>query len=115
MEKVERNREIMALIDANPEMTYRELGKRFGISDRRVHEIAKRGGHARGPCPWSVREIATLKRLYGRKRVREIADELGRTRNEVIGKANRLGLCKSTAHLRRAGDRTDARGSTRHA
>lgn len=41
---------------------------------------------------WTDDEIALLHNSYGRLRVRIIADRIGRTRNEVIGKAHRLGL-----------------------
>lgn len=46
--------------------------------------------------PWTTQEVAYLRKHYGRRgAARKIADALGRTRNECIGKANRLGLCKS--------------------
>lgn len=57
--------------------------------------------------PWSKAEIKTVKRLYHRVPVRQIAEQLGRTRNEIIGRAKRLGLCKPTAHLRRQPHRTN--------
>ena len=45
-------------------------------------------------APWSGGEDALLRSKYGTARgmVRVIAKELGRTRNEVIGRAFRLGL-----------------------
>lgn len=41
---------------------------------------------------WRRDEEATLKRLYGRQTAAEIAAKLGRGRNEIIGKAYRMGL-----------------------
>ncbi len=43
---------------------------------------------------WSKREEERLRDLYPTKSCQVIADKLGRTRNEVAGKAGRMGLRK---------------------
>lgn len=53
--------------------------------------------------PWSDKEVAFLRKHYGeRGAARRIAEKLGRTRNEVIGKANRTGLCRPHSHAEAA-------------
>lgn len=45
-------------------------------------------------CKWSKREAQRLRDLYPTATFEVIADKLGRTRNEVAGKARRMGLMK---------------------
>jgi len=49
---------------------------------------------------WDKYEDETVRRLYGAVSAARIGEKLGRTRCEVIGRANRLGLTKHTPHLR---------------
>lgn len=49
------------------------------------------------PPKWKVSEEAFLRDVYGKMSAGRIAEILDRTKNEVIGKANRLGLCRETA------------------
>jgi len=44
--------------------------------------------------PWTAKEERIVRSGYGRRSARMIAAQIGRTRNEVIGKARRLGLGK---------------------
>lgn len=44
---------------------------------------------------WTRKEDAILRKFYGVMRARAIGTRLGRTKNEVIGRAGRLGLSKS--------------------
>jgi len=46
----------------------------------------------RGEIPWTEQQIAALVADYGRVPTADIAQAMGRTRNSVIGCANRLGL-----------------------
>jgi hypothetical protein len=147
-EKTKRNKEVVDLVRARPDLTYREIALHYGISGKRVHQIVKRAGITRPtPTPsadeikiaaskvrkgipikyvaeivgysedilrgalvrhglyalqpreplWTDSEIRIVKRHYHRLPVREIAAKIGRTRNEIIGKARRLGLCRPLA------------------
>ncbi len=44
---------------------------------------------------WSESEVDTVRRLYKKVPASKIAGIIGCTRNSVIGKARRLGLCES--------------------
>ena len=50
--------------------------------------------------PWSVPDIATLRRLYAGVATTEIARLLNRSLSSLYGQANLLGLCKSEAYRR---------------
>jgi hypothetical protein len=51
--------------------------------------------------PWTDDEVATLTKMYGENlSAQKIADGIGRTRNAVIGKINRLRLNKVISPLR---------------
>ncbi len=79
-------------------LTFEQAGARIGCSKWTLQSGATRLGLykplAAGPSQaWSPAEIATVKKLYKTAvSAAEIAHRLGRTRNEVIGKAKRLGL-----------------------
>ena len=53
------------------------------------------------PKPWTMNEIAELKKLYPKMPSREVAKKLNRTNNSVRTKASSLGLKKDFDHLRR--------------
>lgn len=57
-----------------------------------VHRLVEDGSHMPVDTrqAWSVAEIAFLRKNYRVLSARQIAEKLGRTRNEVIGKGNRL-------------------------
>jgi hypothetical protein len=69
-----------------------------------MSEDAKSDPVVRGP--WTDKEIAFLRASYGRVHAgktttREIAAFLLRPRNAILGKADRLGLCKPSRRLTR--------------
>lgn len=43
---------------------------------------------------WTAEEERMVRTWYGKRSARVIAEQIGRTRNEVIGKARRLGLSR---------------------
>lgn len=43
---------------------------------------------------WTEHDITTLRAMWGKRRAEAIAEGLGKSRNAVIGKANRLGLAR---------------------
>lgn len=49
---------------------------------------------------WTQQETEFLEKMYGLVSASEIACHLGKTRNMVIGKAYRLGLCRETLNRR---------------
>ncbi len=61
--------------------------QRIGLRQRDNEGIAR--------DEWGREEDDTVRRLYGAIPCRRIGEKLGRTKNEVIGRARRLGLSKS--------------------
>jgi hypothetical protein len=72
---------------------YREMRRR---SWKRYYEAYARehGFRRRSEILWPDDQSAYVKKWYGKKSAAEIGRKLGRSRNAVIGMANRLGLCK---------------------
>ena len=56
--------------------------------------LVKAGLHTRNDptTPWNDAETEYLRRAYGKVKASLLAKQFGRTRNEIIGKAHRLGL-----------------------
>lgn len=80
--------------------------------------LARRGLYMPQPAPerWRADEIALLRELWGTHFAREIAQRLGRSKNEIIGKAKRLGLPRLDPHRRRSAQVTnEARMASRNA
>ena len=80
-------------------MPFTRIAEALGRSDTVVaNHVVRVGLYKIGErnAPWSGEEDAVLRAKYGTARgmVRVIAKELGRTRNEVIGRAFRLGLSR---------------------
>jgi ribosomal protein S13 len=77
------------------------ISERIGRAAKAAHAyLVREGLHmpANDKAPWSASEDRVLRRKYGKPRssASTIATELGRTRNEVIGRAYRLGLNKGS-------------------
>ena len=77
-------------------MPISRAGESIGVADL-YHALVRRKLHepeAGVMDPWSDRHVAILRRHYGQPgwSAARIGERLGRTRNEVIGKAHRLGL-----------------------
>jgi hypothetical protein len=97
----QRNKHIVAEITAR-RVKLEVIGQRYGITRQAIHYIGARYGVFRTRSgrvvdpwtSWSDADIRFLRHHYRKPgwSARRIADELGRTRNEVIGKANRMGL-----------------------
>jgi hypothetical protein len=77
-------------------LTFEQAAARVGINEFTLWKKAVRLGlHAPVPVvqqAWSASEIRTLSNLYRILSASKIAEKLSRNRNEVIGKARRLGL-----------------------
>ena len=50
---------------------------------------------------WTTEDVRTLRRRFCTRTTQEVANELGRTTRSVQLKANKLGLKKTAAHMRR--------------
>jgi predicted transcriptional regulator len=75
----------------------KEVAAAVGLSKRTVQTIASAHGLvAHRERPWTKSEDAVVRSLYGKKggAASIIARKLKRTRNEVIGRAYRMGLSK---------------------
>lgn len=77
-------------------LTFEQAAARVGIHRLTLWNNAIRLG-LHTPVPlvqqaWSASEIRTLSNLYRIISASKIAEKLGRNKNEVIGKAHRLGL-----------------------
>jgi DNA-binding CsgD family transcriptional regulator len=69
---------------------------------RRYKEYAAENGvRPRHEVEWPSADIAYLKKWYAEKTASEIACDLGRSRNAVLNKANRMGLSKEPVLYRR--------------
>ncbi len=80
-------------------MPHAHIAEAVGCLPQTVAILARRyRGYkpARDDRAWTAKETAFLTKRYKTKgwSAADIADHLGRTRDEVIGKANRLGLCR---------------------
>jgi hypothetical protein len=85
------------------------VAQSIGRTPRTVADLlCKRGLREKEEPPptWNEDDTRYVRRWYGRKSARAIAQHLGRNRNEIIGKARRLGLCKPL--YQRSVDRTTA-------
>jgi IS30 family transposase len=77
--------------------SFKEIGERLGRCESSARGFLTRTGRhkpVRSLSSWTRAEDAVLRRRYGKppNSAATIARELGRTRNEVIGRAYRLGL-----------------------
>lgn len=101
----QRNREIRTALARGEPID--QLARRFLLSERYVRDLGV-GLGTQAWTPWSAADIAVVQAHYGQPgwSAQRIAAVLGRTRNEVIGKARRLGLSdpswRAGASLRRA-------------
>ena len=76
------------------------IAQETGCSIHLVRRFLDRTGLRKIGCegieqhPWEKYEDDTVRQLYGAVSAARIGEKLNRTRNEVIGRANRLGLTK---------------------
>mgnify|MGYP001586670874 CR=1 FL=1 len=99
MTEAERNARIVEMVRQR-EKSLDEIGAIFGLTRETIGHIGKAAGVVRRrptacvyeATPWSGAEADAVRRQYGKVKVRLLAQQLGRTRNEIIGKAHRLGL-----------------------
>lgn len=80
----------------NDGLTFKQAAARIGISAGALYGKAVAFGLHEATSvdrsPWTDVEVRTVSNLYRKVPASKIAEKLGRTRNEVIGKASRLGL-----------------------
>lgn len=77
-------------------LTFEQAAARIGLCANSFYQSAVRMGlHTVRPIKcdkWSERETRLVSNLYRSVSASKIAEMMGRTKNEVIGKARRLGL-----------------------
>ncbi len=100
----ERNAEILTMRQVGHSLA--AIAHKFDLSTQRVQQICARAGlsiPSNWPVvKWSEDEDAYLAALWAEGRLtREIANKLGRTRNSIIGRANRLKLSPRPSPIRR--------------
>jgi hypothetical protein len=88
---------ILPLLDRG--MPHTHVAETVGVTSGTVRRVAKKHRSykpTRDEQAWTDKETAFLRKHYKTKdwSAADIAVKLGRTRDEVIGRANRLGLCK---------------------
>lgn len=93
---------------ATGKVTNREIAEFMNRSQEEIISKANRMGLERNKCwehnsgPWGVEETEKLRQLYKLHTHDEIADRLGRTKNQVLSKAKRIGLGYAGAHSNRS-------------
>ncbi len=93
---IPRDTIISGMKHVNDGLTFEQAAARIGISVSSLFTKAVAFGLREATSvdrsPWSDVEVRTVSDLYRKVPASKIAEKLGRTRSEVIGKANRLGL-----------------------
>lgn len=93
---IPRDTIISGMKHVNDGLTFKQAAARIGISAGALYGKAVAFGLHEATSvdrsPWTDVEVRTVSNLYRKVPASKIAEKLGRTRNEVIGKASRLGL-----------------------